>query len=132
MGKRNGSMPRVYARCLACNRPSYRHRHIDHTHRQLLGHWVPVQQMLVRRIEPERGYIETVGIGPDSFPLRPLGDRSDCAHAPLQGLLAWCRHGEVTRWRCGSSTDRTLVATVPAGIEGELLIGPLASDHGTY
>ena len=50
---------------------------------QLLGRWVPIQQVLVRCIEPERGCIETVGVGPDSFPLRPLGDRSDCAHAPL-------------------------------------------------
>jgi len=99
---------------------------------QLLGRWVPVQQVLVRRIEPERGCIETVGVGPESFPLRPLGDRSDCAHAPLQRLLAWCRHAEVTQWRHGGRTDRTLAATVPAGMEGELLIGPLASDHGTY
>ena len=85
---------------------------------QLLGHWVPVQQVLVRRIEPERDCIETVGVGPDSFPLRPLGDRSDWAHAPLQRLLAWCRHGEVTRWRHGGKADRTLAAAVPAGIEG--------------
>ncbi len=99
---------------------------------QLLGHWVPVQQVCVRRIEPERGCIETVGIGPESLPLRPLGDRSDCVHAPLQRLLAWCRHGEVTRWWHGGSTDRTLAAAVPAGIEGELCIGPLASEHGTY
>src|SRR2546426_6579375 len=99
---------------------------------QLLGHWVPVQQVCVRRIEPERGCIETVGIGPESLPLRPFGDRSDCAHAPLQRLLAWCRHGEVTRWRHGGSTDTTLAAAVPVGIEGELLIGPLASDHGPY
>src|SRR5215831_16764201 len=99
---------------------------------QLLGRWIPVQRVLVRRIEPERGCIETVGIGPDSFSLRPLGDRSDCAPAPLQRLLAWCRHGEVTRWRHGGRTDRTLTAAVPAGIEGELLIGPLASEHGTY
>ncbi len=34
---------------------------------RLLGRWVPVQQVLVRRIEPERGCIETVGVGPDSF-----------------------------------------------------------------
>src|SRR5712691_1076091 len=99
---------------------------------QLLGRWVPVQQVLVRRIEPERGCIETVGVGPDSFPLRPLGDRSDCAHAPLQRLLARCRHREVTRWRHDGRTDRTLAAAVPVGIEGELLIGPLASEHGTY
>src|SRR5215468_8151815 len=98
---------------------------------QLLGRWVPMQQVLVRRIEPERGCIETVGVGPDSLPLWPLGDRSDCTHAPLQRLLAWCRHGKVTRWRHGGRTDRTLAAAVPAGIEGELLIGPLASEHGT-
>ena len=98
---------------------------------QLLGQWVPVQQVCVRRIEPERGCIETVGIGPESLPLRPLGDRSDCAHAPLQRLLARCRHREVTRWRHDGRTDRTLAAAVPVGIEGELLIGPLASEHGT-
>jgi hypothetical protein len=55
-----------------------------------------------------------------------------CAHAPLQRLLAWCRHREVTWWRHGGRTDRILAAAVPAEIEGELLIGPLASDHGTY
>src|SRR5437870_11710206 len=68
---------------------------------QLLTRWVPVQQVLVRRIEPERGCIETVGVGPESLSLRPPGDRSDCAHAPLQRFLAWCRHGEGTRWRHG-------------------------------
>src|SRR5438270_13958103 len=66
---------------------------------QLLGQWVPVQQVCVRRIEPERGCIETVGIGPESFPLRPLGDRRDCAHAPLLCILAWFCHCEVTLWR---------------------------------
>src|SRR5262249_7775867 len=83
-------------------------------------------------IEPERGYIETVGIGPESFPLRPLGERSDCAHAPLQRLLAWCRHEGVTRWQHGGRTARALAAAVPAGIEGELFMGPLASEHGIY
>src|SRR5215510_3407791 len=82
---------------------------------QLLGCWVPVQQVLVRCIEPERGCIETVGVGPPSFPLRPLGDRSDCAHAPLRCLLAWCRHGEVARWRRGGQADRILAAAIPPG-----------------
>ena len=68
---------------------------------QLLGHWVPVQQVLVRRIEPERGCIETVGVGPDSLPLRPLGDRSDCAHAPSAappGLVPLWEGDTVASW----------------------------------
>src|SRR5712691_7402033 len=82
---------------------------------QLLRRWVPVQQVLVRRIEPERGCIETVGLGLDSSSLRHLGDRSDCAHAHLQRLMAWCHRGEATRWRHGGRTDRALAAAVPAG-----------------
>ena len=99
---------------------------------QLLGHWMPVQQLLVRRIEPGRSCIETVGVGPDrSLPRSPV-DRSDCAPASVQRLLAWCHHGEVTRWQHGGRTDRALAAAVPRGVEGELLLGPLASEHGTY
>ncbi len=99
---------------------------------RLLVPSMPVQQVQVRRIEPERGCIETVGVGLDSSSLRHLGDRSDCSHVHLRRLMAWCRRGEVTRWRHGSRTDRALAAAVPAGIDGELLIGPLASEHGAY
>jgi len=99
---------------------------------QLLGHWMPVKQVLVRRIEPERACIETVGVGPAGSVPRSLGDRSDCAPAHLQRLLAWCRDGQVTRWQHGGRTDRALAAAVPPGVEGELLVGPLASEHGTY
>src|SRR5262249_6621001 len=99
---------------------------------QLLGHWMPVQQVLVRRIEPERACIETVGVGPEGALPRSLGDRSDCAPAHLERLLAWCHRGEVTRWPHSGRTDRALAAAIPPGIEGELLVGPLASEHGTY
>ena len=30
---------------------------------QLLARWMPIEQVLVRRIEPERSCLETVGIG---------------------------------------------------------------------
>ena len=98
----------------------------------LLVQQMPLAQLLVRRIEPERACIETVGVGLASALPRPLSDRSDCAPAHLQRLLAWCHRREVVRWHHGSRSDRTLAAAVPPGMEGELLVGALGSEHGTY
>src|SRR5262245_55225947 len=78
--------------------------HIAH----ILRHHMPVQQMLVRRIDLERSCIETVGVGPDSSVPRALVDRNDCAPALLQRLVAWCHHGQVTQWQPRDRTDRAL------------------------
>src|SRR5262245_56969425 len=67
----------------------------------LLAQWMPIGQMLVRRIEPERTCIETVGIGPASLAPRSLDDRSTCTPEHMQRLLAWCKRGEVIRWPHG-------------------------------
>jgi hydrogenase-4 transcriptional activator len=99
---------------------------------RLLAQWMPLGQMLVRRIEPERACIETVGIGPDHPAPRSLGDRSDCTPTHVQRLLAWCRRGKVIRWPHGERTDQILAAAIPAGLEGELCVGPLASENETY
>jgi hydrogenase-4 transcriptional activator len=96
----------------------------------LLARWMPIAQVLVRRIEPERSCLETVGRGPGSILPRPLGERSDCSPTHLQGLLAWCHRGEATLWRWGGGNGRELEAAVPPEIDEELLIGPLVSEHG--
>jgi transcriptional regulator with GAF, ATPase, and Fis domain len=98
---------------------------------QLLMPWMPVERLLVRRIEPERTCIETVGIGPNRPTPRSLVARHDCTPASLQRLLAWCQRGKVTRWRCGGRIERDLAVAVPSGVEGELLLGPLVSESGT-
>jgi transcriptional regulator with GAF, ATPase, and Fis domain len=99
---------------------------------QLLRRWLPVERLIVRRIEPERACIETVSVGPEGTLSQPLGDRHDCDSASLQELLAWCRRGEVVRWRRADKGARALVVAVPPGLDGECLVGPLVSEHGTY
>jgi transcriptional regulator with GAF, ATPase, and Fis domain len=97
---------------------------------QLLAYWMPIQQILVRRIEFERSCLETVGIGTEKILRWPLGERSDCSPTQLRRLLAWCHRGEAThRGRC-SGNVRGLDAAVPLEVDEELLVGPLVSEHG--
>ena len=98
----------------------------------LLARCLPIQQVLVRRVDPERSCLETVGAGTESpFPW-PLGERRDCSPTDLQRLLAWCHRGEATHRRRASGRLRELEAVVSPEIDEELLVGPLVSEHGTY
>src|SRR5262245_13425447 len=98
---------------------------------QLLARWMPLEQLLVRRIEPERSCLETVAIGIEKGLPSPLGERSDCNPAQLQGLLAWCHRGQTTLRGRSAGNMKELEPAVPPGIDEELLIGPLVSEHGT-
>jgi transcriptional regulator with GAF, ATPase, and Fis domain len=98
---------------------------------QLLARWMPIAQVLVRRIEPERSCVETVGIGTERSVPRSLGERSDCSPTHLRRLLAWCHRGEATLRRRGGGNVRELEAAVPPELDEELLVGPLVSEHGT-
>jgi transcriptional regulator with GAF, ATPase, and Fis domain len=98
---------------------------------QLLARCMPLQQVLVRRIEPERSCLETVGIGTDENAPWTLGERSDCHLRHLQRLMAWCHRGEVALWSHDASNARDMAVAVPPGVNDELLIGPLVSEHGT-
>jgi hypothetical protein len=71
----------------------------------LLAPYVPLQQVLVRRIEPERSCLETVGIGTEKISPWTLGERSECNLINLQRLLAWCHR--MTKWpECGAVVPR--------------------------
>jgi hydrogenase-4 transcriptional activator len=98
---------------------------------RLLVRWMPIEWMLVRRIEPEHSCIETVSIGGEGTTPWPLDERRECNPAHLQSLLAWCHRGEVTVRRRGGGNARGLEAAVPPEFEGEILAGPLVSEHGT-
>jgi hydrogenase-4 transcriptional activator len=98
---------------------------------RLLVRWIPIERMFVRRIEAEHSCIETVSIGGEGTMPWPLADRSDCSPVHLQSLLSWCHRGEVTLRRRGGGSVRGLEAAVPPALDGELLIGPLVSEHGT-
>ena len=80
---------------------------------QLLARYMPVQQVLVRRIEPERSCLETVGIGTKTIAPWTLGERSECHPIHLQRLLAWCHRGQVRLQGRGARNMSDLVAAVP-------------------
>ena len=68
---------------------------------QLLARCMPLQQVLVRRIEPERSCLETVGIGTENIAPWTLGERSEChAHTPT------APSGLVSSWRSDASGSR--------------------------
>ena len=99
---------------------------------QLLVPQMPMELLLVRRIETEHAYLETVGVGHNSsaYQLRP--DRIDCSTTQMARLLAWCHSGEVTLRQHGRRLGKTLAAAVPFALAGDLLIGPLVSEYGTH
>jgi hydrogenase-4 transcriptional activator len=98
---------------------------------QLLARCMPLQQVLVRRLEPERSCLETVGIGTERIAPWTLGERSECNPIHLRRLLAWCHRGETALRGRGARHVMELAVAVPAGVDEELLVGPLVSEHGT-
>ena len=103
----------------------------------MLVRHVPVEQVLVRRIDRVRSGLETVAIGLSRR--RPADARVDCSAAELESLLAWCRRGRVTRRRgiedAASAPDdfaraAGLSKLVPDGHRGDALIGPLGDPAG--
>jgi formate hydrogenlyase transcriptional activator len=98
---------------------------------QVLVRWMPVERLLVRRLDPERACIETVQIGSERSTPGPLAERSDCSPMHLQDLLAWCRGGDVMLRHRGGESIRELEAAVPPGLDADVLAGPLVGEHGT-
>jgi hydrogenase-4 transcriptional activator len=98
---------------------------------QLLARCMPLQQVLVRRIEPERSCLETVGIGTERIIPWSPSERSDCSPTQLRRLLAWCHRGEATLGGRGRVNVQGLEAAVPPEIDEDVLVGPLVSEHGT-
>lgn len=95
----------------------------------LLNKRLPVDLLLVRRMDLRRSCVDTVGTGAGESATPPAETRTPCSTEQLEQLLAWCRHGEVLRLSQETrSEDRSLF--LPKGVKAEALVGPLCSDNG--
>lgn len=96
----------------------------------LLRKHLPVDLLLIRRIDLQRSCLDTVGTGASGSLPVPEQTRNPRTPAEIENLLAWCRRGDVRRlsWQNGPQ-DRHLF--IPEGVEGEVLAGPLCSEHGS-
>lgn len=95
----------------------------------LLQKHLPVDLVLVRRIDFEKSCLDTVGAGISSSELKPTQKRSNLEAEDFERLLAWCQRGEVIRL----PRDEGPIAyelIVPEGVHGETLVGPLRGQDG--
>jgi transcriptional regulator with GAF, ATPase, and Fis domain len=94
----------------------------------ILSPQMPVWLVLVRRIDPIHGCVETVGVGQNEAEAATLPPaRSDCSAGDMNRLLSWTRRGRIFHRVC--QTDEELPVLVPSGIEGDVLVGPLGSSE---
>jgi len=96
---------------------------------RLLARQMPLDEILVRRIDIARSCLETVATA-CAQPGPPLEEgRTQIPPAELQRLLAWCRTSEVFR-RCEGKDHDGPALIVPQGIEGEVLAVGLCDHQG--
>ncbi len=95
----------------------------------LLRRHLPVDLLLVRRIDLARSCLDTVGTGCGADALAPRETRADYSPEEMEGVLTWCRRGEVAHMAGeADSVERRLL--VPANLDGDVLVGPLGSADG--
>ena len=95
----------------------------------LLARRLPVDMVLVRRIEPARAGVETVAAAVCRAVPLPEPARSELTARELEGLVAWARDGKVAHRRARALSDR-LRGLLPDGVEGDVIAGPLAGEEG--
>ncbi|MDX1929733.1 MAG: sigma-54 dependent transcriptional regulator [Pirellulaceae bacterium] len=122
-------------------------RHIDisessETIAEMLAQRMPLSLLLVLRFQSDRKSIETVAIG---APNRTGTGTLTMTSAPLppaqwKRMVAWARAGQVTRFhrsepgqaspQRAETNDALFMEVVPAGVTGDMLIGPLENSEG--
>jgi hydrogenase-4 transcriptional activator len=93
----------------------------------LIARRMPFEAVLVRVIDHERGRVETLVRAPDRARPSESLEGTEASDTELEKLLAWWRKGEPARLAV-ETLRRRLPGLVPAGLEGEVMCGPLRSD----
>jgi transcriptional regulator with GAF, ATPase, and Fis domain len=93
----------------------------------MLVQWMPLEQVLVRRLDLKRSSLETVAVG-----LKPAGTslphvRTVCSAVQLDSFLNWCARGEIVRINRGASNTGQWDFLLPSGFDGDVLVGPLGN-----
>jgi hydrogenase-4 transcriptional activator len=92
----------------------------------LLRSEFPLRAVLVRRFDLSRRQLETVAEDAADPRDLPQHSHNDYSEAQLEGVLAWCRQGQLLH---GAPHENSmLAAVVPAGLRGDLLAGPLVNE----
>ncbi|MFI5315222.1 MAG: sigma-54 interaction domain-containing protein [Myxococcota bacterium] len=91
----------------------------------LLARRLPVDELLVRRLDLAHASLETVASARTGERAEASRSRDSLAPAQLQEVAAFCRRGRPLRGSA-ASVIRRLPGIVPSELEGEVLVAPLA------
>lgn len=107
---------------------------------QMLVRHMPIGEVLVRHIDPERGHVDTLATGLSGAEEWQAKARTECSAQQMTGLAAWCAGGQVihraaargTVTRAADEAVRraALPVVFPEGICEEVLAGPLKGHSG--
>lgn len=110
-------------------------RHIDvdesvQTITPMLLQDIPIEQLVVLRIDAERSCLETVAVGLPGPDHTQPSLRTECTKSQLRKLATWCKQNEVVHLdRHTASTGPWRVAT-GTDLNHDALIGPLQEANG--
>jgi hypothetical protein len=93
----------------------------------MLAQHMPLGQILVRQVDPDRPSLETITSGLIPREGVPGEARTDCSAADMERLLAWCRQGQVARRNGSSSLDVPWNILLPPGIDGDATVCSILS-----
>jgi hydrogenase-4 transcriptional activator len=91
---------------------------------------LPVDLVLVRHLDVQRSWVETVASGLGRSEQAPPPPRNVCTPEDMKRLLIWCKQEQIFRG-LATSAQKQLPGLVPAGLRGEILAGPLNTADGT-
>jgi len=91
----------------------------------LLARHLPIEQVLVCRIAPARGCLETVALGLPVVAARLPEARTACTTAEMKSLMAWCRRKEVVHRQDGREAAAPWSKRIFARLDGDVLAVPL-------
>lgn len=98
----------------------------------MMTHRLPLTRLAIRRIDQKRSRLETVTLVSTSVSEEVSPDPTDWPARDIERLLRWCRRGEIQRYRANSYSKHIVFAALLPFTEGEIIVGPLVSEHGTY
>ncbi|MGD0516089.1 MAG: sigma 54-interacting transcriptional regulator [Thermoguttaceae bacterium] len=88
---------------------------------------MPLEQVLVRRLDLKRSSLETVAVGLEPAETSLPHVRTVCSAVQLDSFLTWCARCEIIRINRGASNTSQWDFLLPSGFDGDVLVGPLGN-----
>ena len=91
----------------------------------MLVEWMPLEQIIVRRLDAARLSLETVAVGLGPAGVAVPHVRTVFSASQLESVLAWCAKGEIVRITSGAANGGQWDFLLPSSFQGDVLVGPL-------